>query len=273
MKTIFFALFLPFFLIAQSNAQITLGEAAYLVGRQQVLAQQIARAHMAVELKMEVQSYRILITDGINLYNNHLKLLESFYANKEVSLAMDNMNEAWDEFYRELIDAPQKEEVIELIKLSYDLLLKADKVLAEMEVYAKNSSELGVDKNALKLLRLAEYQNALSQHAILYYLAHWNGVLVSDFFSAMHKVISEYEANFYDLTTAADDIPELKEKIMANAYEWNGIAKLITNVKGELRKDELRKVLSSADLLFRDANAVARAYKILVDAGVANSDD
>lgn len=270
MKTLFFALFFPFFLIAQSNAQVTVGEAAYLIGRQQVLVQQIARAHMAVELKMEAQSYRALIADGISLFDNHLKRLETFSASDEVSTAMDDMNEAWDEFYRELTDSPQGEEVLELIRLSYDVLLKGDMVLAEIQIYAEKSSELGVDKNALSLLRLAEHQNALSQHAVLYYLAFWNNAKVEDFFGAMHRVISEYESNFYELSSAADGVPEMKEKIMGNAYEWNKTVKIITHVKEAPKKDDLKKVLTSADLLFREANAVARAYKILVDAGVAS---
>ncbi len=271
MKSVLLSLFFPLILLAQSQAQLPIGEAAYLVGRQQVLVQQIARAYLAIELKLEVQSYRTLMSDGIKLFDSHLEKLETFNAGPEVKKAIDGLTEAWDEFSRELSDAPKKEEVLELVKLSRELLLQADKVLIAMEIQAENSAEMGVDKTALHLLHLSQYQNALSQHAILYYLAYWNNASVDDFFPKLNKTILEYEDNFRELIASTENNEELNAKIMANAYEWRSTAKLITNVRSALKKDDLRKVLSSADLLFRDANLIAKSYKALVDAGVAKS--
>lgn len=256
----------PIFLKAES---FTVGQAAYLLGRQQVLAQQIARSFMAVELRMEVHSYKSMLFEGINLYNENLKRLEDFYVNDEVATAKDEMEEAWDEFYKMIMDAPQGEEVLELVNLAYDLMKKGDLAIQALEHYAIAEEGDKVDLTALKMLKMAAHQNALSQHAVLYYLAFWNGAKVSDFFSRYYSVISEYELNFADIAESTEEFPELKKQVLENAYAWKDTEKILTNMKGEPDKADLRKVLTNSNLLFREANQIAKLYQKMVDVGIS----
>lgn len=256
----------PTFLKAES---FTVGQAAYLLGRQQVLAQQIARSFMAVELQMEVHSYKNMLFAGINLYNENLKRLEDFYVNDEVARAKDEMEEAWDDFYKMIMDAPQGEEVLELVNLAYDLMKKGDETIQALERYAIAEEGDKVDLTALKMLKMATYQNALSQHAVLYYLAFWNGVKVSDFFSRYYSVISEYELNFADIAESTEEFPELKKQVMENAYAWKDTETILSNIKGEPDKADLRKVLTNSNLLFREANQIAKLYQKMVDVGIS----
>jgi hypothetical protein len=272
MRTLFITLLLSLGMIPQqTSAQVTVGEAAYLLGRQQVLAQQITRAYLAIELKVEVQSYKLLLTDGINLFNSNLKKLENMSFSNEVSKGIDEMAETWDDYYKELTDAPQKEEVIELVKQSYEVLKKADAALEKIEAYATAKNDMTVDLNSLKMMKLAGYQNAISQHAVLYYMAYWNTVKVEDFFGFFNQLLSEYETNFAEISEGTDALPEIHKQMMNLVYVWGDTKKIISNLKGELKKDELRKVLTSADALFRDSNDLAKSFKKMVDVAVANS--
>lgn len=272
MRFLFITLLLSLGMIPQqTSAQVTVGEAAYLLGRQQVLAQQITRAYLAIELKVEVQSYKLLLTDGINLFNANLKKLENMSFSNEVSKGIDEMAETWDDYYKELTDAPQKEEVLELVKQSYEVLKKADVALEKIQAYATAKNDMTVDLNSLKMMKMAGYQNAISQHAVLYYMAYWNTVKVEDFFGFFNQLLSEYETNFAEISEGTDALPEIHKQMMNLVYVWGDTKKIITNLKGELKKDELRKVLTSADALFRDSNDLAKSFKKMVDVAVANS--
>jgi tetratricopeptide (TPR) repeat protein len=255
--------------LALKAEDFTVGQAAYLLGRQQVLAQQIARSYMAVELRMEVHSYKSMLIEGINLYNDNLKRLEDYYVNDEVAAAKDEMEEAWDDFYKMIMDAPQGEEVLDLVNLAYDLMKKGDETIKALERYATAEEGDKVDLTALSMLKMATHQNALSQHAILYYLAFWNGVKVSDFFSRYYSVISEYEVNFADIAESTDEFPEFKKQVMENAYAWKDTEQILSNMKGEPDKNDLRKVLTNSNQLFREANQIAKLYQRMVDVGIS----
>ncbi len=248
---------------------LSIGEVAYLLGRQQVLAQQIARAYMAVELRMEVHSYKDMLIEGVNLYNDNLKRLEDYYTDDAFADAKGEMEEAWDDFYKMIMDAPQNEEVLELVKLAYDLLKKGDATLNALEQYANSEQADQVDPTALRMLKMATHGNALAQHAVLYYLAFWNGAKISDFFSDYYKIISEYEVNLADIAESTDGFPELKKQVMENAYVWKDTEQIISNMKEDPSKSDLRKVLSSANQLFREANQITKSYQKMVDVGEA----
>jgi len=253
-----------------AQAQLTTGEAIYLIGRQQALAQQIARSYIAIELKVDTRNYKILLEEGVALYEKNLKEIEQIKVNKVVASAIEQMVEDWDNFYKELTDAPQEAEVLNLVKQSKALLDASDQVLIALDDYAKDNEQ--VDARSLNTLRMIERQNGLSQHAILYYLAYANEVPVSELFADFQRIISEYESTFLAVTEAIDELPEMKGRLKESTYEWGKISGIITDMKTKPQKSALKKVLTTSDYLFNEANEIAKQYQKMVDVGQATTD-
>jgi hypothetical protein len=265
-------LILPFWalLILSLNAQSSVGEFVQFVGEQNILAQQIARFYMASDLSVAAGTNQDLYKEHLRKYIRNMDKMQELELPETTDASKEQLMEVYDQFHRLLSESLEGPEVIKLLKVSRSVLLKTDALLFALEHHAEEKEQ--VDMFALHQLSMMLRKAALSQHAVLYYLARWNEVETSLIFVDLNETILSCEDIFRQLTENAVGYPDIENSLVNKAYQWAIAEPILTGLKDDLRRRDLRQILGAAEILYHEGMSIAANYMKMVKANAASND-
>jgi len=159
------------------NAQkLTPSEFIDVAGKQRMLSQKIAKSYLISSYSKFNDGYTIspqVSIDykiGVSVFKRNLEMLFNninLNSNKEVYRLLNDEKEAWQDLQNMLEEERTVENVVKVIQLANQLLIKSDKVVkAAQESFTNNGSE----KDLLTLINKSGKQRMLSQRLCMLFM-------------------------------------------------------------------------------------------------------
>ena len=256
MKRVFqFALILTLFFSYKIQAQApNLQSIINKAGAQRALSQKMTKNYMLIGMGIRVEEATKELDQSMAMFNENLHAIVFFNKSKKTEKATDKVNELWTRFRVYVSETPKKENAVQLITASTELMNACHEVVLSLI-----DNNAGNEQN-LQLINRCGLQRRNSQRIAMLYIAKAWGVEYN-VEKELNEVVDSFETTLDYLLKNPTNSQEIEKILKFHRGEWVFLKKTFDVTTTAALKPE--QVASSSKLIFKDFDALTGMYEKL----------
>jgi nitrate/nitrite-specific signal transduction histidine kinase len=250
-RYLLFVILSIFFL--QAQAEITsLGSAINKAGRQRMLSQKILKDYALLGSGVDTLKAKQEMDQAIALFDQQLHELETYSKDKRLKNALKKVSALWIPYKKTVRQAPTKEQALQLLDDSDDVLRAAHKVVTILEDLSNNP--------AGHFVNIAGRQRMLSQRLSKLYIYQSWGFNNASIRSQMDQARNEFIGALQEMKSSPVNTAEINRMLKKASSEW----KLFKHGLDGVEKRPIPYIVNLAGLkLLKSMNTITHLYEQL----------
>lgn len=222
-------------------------------GSQRALSQKMAKDYMLIGLGIRKEESAKELDQIMATFNENLHAIIFFDKSKKAEKAINKVNEIWSDYRVHINETPNKENAVQIIKTSTELMNACNDVVASL---IESNSQFA---ESLKLIGTCGSQRRNAERMTMLYVAKAWGVNY-DVSEELNATLKDFETNLDLLIKNKSNTPEIDKILEFHRVEWIFMKKAVDVTATVLKPEQLA---SSTGLVFRDFNTLTSMYEKL----------